>query len=160
MDRRCARWPRPSWSLLLAGRGCAPACSSAMPTMVSSRRSGPISGAWHRRTCPGERPRALSGPRPERSRARGRKRELTAKSSSRWAGAITRYSADAYGLAKRNLVTERKSLMARVAKIKGRVSLAPGETKGKRHGCGSAAERFERQMRRQARSARLAVVEA
>jgi hypothetical protein len=39
-----------------------------------------------------------------------RKRGLTAGSSSRWAGAITRTTEDAYGLAKRNLQAERVSL--------------------------------------------------
>ena len=76
-----------------------------------------------------------------------RKRELTTLSSSRWAGAITRSSEDSYSLAKRNLTAERTSLVTRIKKINGRVALAPGETKGKRHGYGSATERFEKQRR-------------
>jgi hypothetical protein len=47
------------------------------------------------------------------SRAK-RKRELTAGSSSRWAGAITRTTESSYGLAKRNLQAERDSLRARI----------------------------------------------
>ena len=46
-----------------------------------------------------------------------RKQALTGASSSRWAGAITRASEDAYGLAKRNLQGERASLRARADKI-------------------------------------------
>ena len=56
-----------------------------------------------------------------------RKRELTAGSSSRWAGAITRSTEDSYGLAKRNLVAERASLRARVETITARVEVSPGE---------------------------------
>ncbi len=47
----------------------------------------------------------------QRARSRrARKRELTAKSSSRWAGALTRTSEDAYQLACRNLLAERLPL--------------------------------------------------
>jgi hypothetical protein len=43
----------------------------------------------------------------QRARSRQlRKQELTAKSSSRWAGALTRTSEDAYQLAHRNLLAE------------------------------------------------------
>jgi hypothetical protein len=42
-----------------------------------------------------------------------RKQELTAKSSSRWAGALTRTSEDAYQLGYRNLLAERRCLLAR-----------------------------------------------
>ncbi|MHB1713203.1 MAG: nuclease/transposase family protein [Acidimicrobiales bacterium] len=89
-----------------------------------------------------------------------RKRELTSASSSRWAGAITRTTEDAYGLARRNLIAERAALVTRIKKINGRVALAPGETRGKRHGYGSAQERFEKQRRAQVLASRLADVDA
>ncbi len=50
---------------------------------------------------------------------RERKRALTAESSSRWAGAITRTNEDACQLAGRNLAAERGTLAARVRKIRG-----------------------------------------
>ncbi len=91
---------------------------------------------------------------------RERKRELTAESSSRWAGAITRSSEDSYGLAKRNLVAERDSLQARVKTITARVKVSPGEKKGRCYGYASAVERWEKQRRAQVLAARLADVEA
>jgi hypothetical protein len=51
-----------------------------------------------------------------RSRA-VRKRALTAASSSRWAGAITRTSEDQLRLAGQNLRAERTSLQARIGRI-------------------------------------------
>jgi hypothetical protein len=53
-----------------------------------------------------------------RARSRAvRKRALTAESSSRWAGAITRTSEDQVRLAGQNLRAERKSLQARIRRI-------------------------------------------
>ena len=51
---------------------------------------------------------------------RVRKQALTAASSSRWAGAITRTSEDAWQLASRNLAAERATLKARVRKVEAR----------------------------------------
>jgi hypothetical protein len=48
---------------------------------------------------------------------RERKRALTAGSSSRWAGSITRASGDAYRLASRNLAAERATLASRARRI-------------------------------------------
>jgi hypothetical protein len=56
---------------------------------------------------------------------RERKRALTAQSSSRWAGAITRTSEDAYQLASRNLAAERGTLTARARKIEARPRKPP-----------------------------------
>ena len=89
-----------------------------------------------------------------------RKQALTDESSSRWAGAITRTSEDAYGLAKRNLQAERVSLRARVDKITKRVALGPGEEKGRLLAYDSAPERWEKQRRAQVLSSRLADVDA
>jgi hypothetical protein len=91
---------------------------------------------------------------------RARKQALTAASSSRWAGAITRTSEDAYGRAKRDLQAERVSLRARVDRIASRVALGPGEAKGRLVGYTSASERWEKQRRAQVLSSRLADVEA
>ena len=51
---------------------------------------------------------------------RVRKQALTAESSSRWAGALTRTSEDAYRLGYRNLLAERHSLLARIKRIETR----------------------------------------
>ena len=89
-----------------------------------------------------------------------RQQALTAASSSRWAGAITRTSEDAYGLAKRNLQAQQVSLRARVDKITKRVALGPGEAKERLVGYASASERWEKQRRVQVLRSRLADVEA
>jgi len=91
---------------------------------------------------------------------RERKRALTASSSSRWAGAITRTSEDAFGLALRNLEAERRSLQARTSRIRERLSVPPGEHKGKIRDYATRAERFQKQRRLQVLCHRLAVVEA
>jgi len=90
---------------------------------------------------------------------RERKRALSAQSSSRWAGAITRTTEDSYGLAKRNLLAERASLVARIKKISGRVKVAPGEQKTKTYDYATAEERWLKQCRLQVLTARLATVD-
>src|SRR5262249_9218894 len=65
------------------------------------------------------------------------KRALTAASSSRWAGAITRTSEDAWQLAARNQAAERGTLKARVRKIEARLAVRAGE----KAGYATAAER-------------------
>ena len=57
-----------------------------------------------------------------RSRA-VRKRALTAASSSRWAGALTRTSEDQVRLAGQNLRAERSSLQARIRRIGARLAV-------------------------------------
>ena len=59
------------------------------------------------------------------SRAR-RKKALTAESSSRWAGAITRTSEDQVRLAGQNLRAERASLQARIRRIQARLAVRIG----------------------------------
>ena len=51
---------------------------------------------------------------------RERKRAMTAASSARWAGAITRTSEDSWQLAVRNLAAEARSLRARCNRIRQR----------------------------------------
>ena len=68
----------------------------------------------------------------QRARSRReRKRDLSARSSSRWAGAITRTSEDAWQLAYRNLLAERRSLSSRVNRIRRRLALAAGTGRGR-----------------------------
>jgi len=91
---------------------------------------------------------------------RERKRARSAASSSRWAGAITRTSEDAFGLALRNLVAERQSLRARIAKIERRLVIPKGQRLGRLRGYATRAERFQKQRRLQVLCDRLAVVQA
>ena len=96
----------------------------------------------------------------ERSESRReRKRALTARSSSRWAGTITRTSEDAWQLAYCNLLADRRSLQSRINRVRRRLSLPVGARKGKVRGYASPAERFEKQRRLQALEHRLAEVE-
>jgi IS605 OrfB family transposase len=90
---------------------------------------------------------------------RERKRALTAQSSSRWAGAITRTSEDQWGLAERNLRAERSSLRARVRRIEDRLAVRAGSRHGRVCGYVSQAERHGKVIRRDALRARLARVE-
>jgi hypothetical protein len=71
-----------------------------------------------------------------------RKRALTAASSSRWAGAITRTSEDAQQLADRNLRAERAALRARVKTIGARLPVPAGAGTSRGRGYASQAERF------------------
>ena len=88
-----------------------------------------------------------------------RKRALTAESSSRWAGAITRASEDAYQLASRNLDAERRTLEARVRTIGARLAVPAGKKEGRLAGYATPAERHAKTIRLKALQARLARVE-
>ena len=90
---------------------------------------------------------------------RERKRALTAESSSRWAGAITRTSEDAWQLASRNLAAERASLKARVRKVEARLAVQTGDEQGRTRGYATPAERHSKALRLKALKARLAHVE-
>ena len=90
---------------------------------------------------------------------RERKRALTAASSSRWAGAITRVSEDSWQLASRNLAAERASLNARVRRIETRAAVPAGEKRGRKAGYATPAERHAKTLRLKALKARLARVE-
>lgn len=89
-----------------------------------------------------------------------RKKALTAESSSRWAGAITRTSADQYRLAEQNLRAEQASLRSRVGKIQARLSIPVGGGSGRVRGYPSVAERHAKTVRLQTLSARMRVVES
>jgi hypothetical protein len=90
---------------------------------------------------------------------RGRKRDLTAESSSRRAGAITRAIEDGYQLAQRNLEANVCSLKARVRMIGTRLSAPVGARQGKTFGSRKVAERWEKQPRIQILQHRLVVAE-
>ena len=121
-----------------AGGGHAPGVAGAGVTW----RRGARKGGWTRRA--GRVSRAA------------RKRALTAESSSRWAGAITRTSEDAWQLAGRNLRAERGSLKARVRQIEARLAVPAGGKAGRVRGYATPAERHAKTLRLKALKARLA----
>jgi hypothetical protein len=106
--------------------------------------------------------RCAEGRLDARQRARSRqvrKRELTARSSSRWAGTLTRASEDAYQLACRNLLAERGSLAARIKRVEARLAVPAGTRAGRVHGYATTAERHAKTVRIQTLRTRLAAVE-
>jgi hypothetical protein len=88
-----------------------------------------------------------------------RKRVLTTESSSRWAGAITRTSEDAYQLASRNLAAEQATLRTRVRRIGMRLAVPAGERHGRLAGYPTPAERHGKAIRMKTLKGRLARVE-
>jgi hypothetical protein len=90
---------------------------------------------------------------------RERKRALTAQSSSRWAGAITRSSEDQWGLAERNLKAEAATLRVRARKVEARLAVPAGGRRGRIRGYATQAERHGKQQRLQALRARLGEAE-
>ena len=88
-----------------------------------------------------------------------RKRALTAESSSRWAGAITRTTEDQWQLAGRNLRAEKSSLCARIDTIRTRLAVPAGGRAGRARGYATAAERHGKVVRLQVLQARLAAVD-
>jgi IS605 OrfB family transposase len=90
---------------------------------------------------------------------RERKRALTAQSSSRWAGAITRTSEDQWGRAEKNLRADRSSLQARVRQIEARLAVPAGGKVGRVRGYATPAERHGKVVRRQVLRARLAAAD-
>ncbi|MGH3967843.1 MAG: hypothetical protein ACRDTV_06940, partial [Mycobacterium sp.] len=93
-----------------------------------------------------------------------RKRALTAESSARWAGAITRTSEDQYRRAEQNLWDERASLLVRIRRIEARLAVPVAESvgRGRRRvrGYASVAERHAKTVRLQTLRTRLGEVEA
>lgn len=88
-----------------------------------------------------------------------RKRALTAVSSSRWAGAITRASEDQYQLAMRTLQAHRVSLQRAIRVINQRLAAACGQRHGRVRGYATRDERRHKQRRLQTLRARLTSVE-
>jgi IS605 OrfB family transposase len=90
---------------------------------------------------------------------RDRKRALTAESSARWAGAITRTSEDQWQLCDRNLRAEAATLRARLRAIETRSAVPAGQKRGRVRGYATAAERHAKLARAQYLRARLARAE-
>jgi hypothetical protein len=88
-----------------------------------------------------------------------RKRALTAASSSRWAGAITRASGDQWARAWRNLLDARTSLRRAIRTIDQRLAVPVGSRQGRVRGYSSRRERWGKERRRQILAARLTRVE-
>ncbi len=99
------------------------------------------------------------GPKGKAASGAERKRALTARSSSRWAGAITRSSEDQQGLAERNLRAWVAGLRARVRTIEARLAVPAGGRRGRVRGYVTQAGRHGRQRRLQVLRARLAEAE-
>lgn len=94
------------------------------------------------------------------NRRAGRKKTLTAVSSSRWAGAMTRASEDQYQLSLRVLFDERASLQRAVRAVERRMAAPCGKRSNSGvRGYKDQAERFQKQRRMQVLKARLAAVE-
>jgi hypothetical protein len=91
------------------------------------------------------------------SRAR-RKRAMTAESSSRWAGAITRTSEDQHRLAVQNLRTERATVQVRI-RIQARLLVPAGGKAGRTRGYATPAERYAKTVRLHRLQGRLARVD-
>jgi hypothetical protein len=117
---------------------------------AAGRHLGALAGRDLAALC-AEGPRAVS-------RA-ARKKALTAQSSSRWAGAITRTSEDQHRLAGRNLRAEQASLTARIRRIQARLAAPAGGKAGRVRGYATRAERHAKIVRLQILQARLARVE-
>jgi hypothetical protein len=90
----------------------------------------------------------------------GRKRALTAASSSRWAGAITRTANDQWTRGYKNLQEERASLRRAIHRMRQRAQAPVGEKAGRVRGYATPGERWAKQRRLQVLAARLARVEA
>lgn len=90
---------------------------------------------------------------------RERKRALTADSSSRWAGAITRVSEDQYQRAEKNLRDQRGTLAARARKIEKRLAVQAGGEAGRTRGYATPADRHAKTLRLKALKSRLARVQ-
>jgi hypothetical protein len=89
----------------------------------------------------------------------GRKRALTAASSSRWAGAITRTSNDQWRRGWRNLLDARAGLRRAVRIIQRRLAVPVGERCDRTRGYATRQERWAKQQRLQHLQSRLAGVE-
>jgi hypothetical protein len=88
-----------------------------------------------------------------------RKRALTAASSSRWAGTITRTSNDQWERGHANLLDQRVGLRRAVRRIGARLQVAVGNRQGRVRGYQSQTERFAKQRRLQHLQAKLDRVE-
>ena len=103
--------------------------------------------------------RCAAGPGNKHLGRAERKKALTGESSSRWAGSITRDSADKWERALKNLYDERSHLRAAVRTITNRLAAPVGDKSGRVRGYATQNERFQKQRRLQHLQARLGSVE-
>ncbi|MEU2507797.1 hypothetical protein ABZ621_24220 [Streptomyces sp. NPDC007863] len=89
-----------------------------------------------------------------------RKKRLTAVSSSRWAGAMTRASEDQYQLSLRCLYDKQTSLRRAAHVIEMRLAVPCGQRSGKTRGYANQAERWSKQRRLAVLRSRLTRIEA
>ena len=104
--------------------------------------------------------RCREGKGPKHLGRAGRKKKLTGESSSRWAGAVTRRTADMYERELSNLKDEQVRLRAVISTIKSRVAAPVGGKEGRVRGYGSQRERYEKQQRLRKAEHDLAEVDA
>jgi IS605 OrfB family transposase len=99
--------------------------------------------------CRDLKARCADGPDHDNDKWAARKRELTAVSSSRWAGSITKATHDQWALARRGLGAHIHSLEAGIGMLRHRLSLPVGEKGSKRFpgGYRSRAEWFAKSRR-------------
>ena len=88
-----------------------------------------------------------------------RKRALTAASSSRWAGAITRTSNDQWQRGFRNLLDTRAGLRRAIRVLQQRLAVPVGGRRGRTRGYATRQERHAKRQRLQHLQARLIEVE-
>jgi IS605 OrfB family transposase len=88
-----------------------------------------------------------------------RKKALTAVSSSRWAGAITRAAEDQYQLALRCLRDERTGLRRAIGTVRARLAVPCGQHEGRVRGYADQDERWQKQRRLAVLESRLTKVE-
>jgi hypothetical protein len=95
----------------------------------------------------------------EQDQRAARKRALTSRASSRWAGAITRTSNDQWQRAMANLTYRRIALRRTSRMIRSRLMVPVGRRQAQIRGYASRAQRFDKQRRLQRLEAELAEVE-
>ena len=88
-----------------------------------------------------------------------RKRKLTPRCSSRWAGAITRVADDMWEREVNNLEALATRDRQEIAELDRRLALLAGEGRGKKRGYATREERFGKQRRRQKLVSRLSDTE-
>lgn len=103
--------------------------------------------------------RCRLGKGPKHEGRADRKKALTAQSSSRWAGAITRTAADQWERGFKNLLDQRAGLTRAISTMKRRLAVPVGERKGQTRGYRDRDERWQKQRRLQHLQARLAEVD-
>jgi len=108
---------------------------------------GEFNGGLYRRELAGRIARGNLDRKGQAEFRAARKRALTAETSSRWAGAITRSVEDQYQSGMRALVAQTRDLDAAVATLAARCALAPGERNGRVCGYRDESERFHKTRR-------------